>query len=101
MSPKLLECFFPAAATEPPNLFTKLVEPAQETILGQPQTFIEALIDALMEATIEAFVEAPTDALVEATIVDGSGQLMFDCGVGCTVSHSCDADEQIIVLGSA
>ena len=85
MSPKLLECFFPAAATEPPNLFTKLVEPAQETILGQPQTFIETLIDALMEATIE----------------DGAGQLSLDCGVGYTVSHPCDADKQIIALGSA
>ena len=69
--------------------------------MGLPPTFIGALIDALMEATIEAFVEVPTDSLMEATIEDGSGQRSFDCGVGCTVSHSCDADEQIIVLGSA
>ena len=85
MSPKLVECFFPAAGTEPPNLFTELVEPAQETILGQPQTFIEALIEALMEATIE----------------DSAGQLPLRCGVGCTVSQPCGADGQIIALGSA
>ena len=84
MSRELLECFFSAAGTEPPKLFTELVEQAQKTILGQSQTFIEALIDALMEATIE----------------DGSGQLSFDCGVGCTVSHSGDTDVQIILLGS-
>ena len=57
MSREPLECFFSAAGTEPPKLFTALVEQAQKTILGQPQTFIEAFVDALMEATIEAFVE--------------------------------------------
>ena len=96
-----MECFFSAAGTEPPKLFTELVEQAQKTILGQPQAFTEALIDAFMEATIEASVEALLDALMEATIEDGSGQLPFDCGGGCTVSHSCDDDEQIIVFGSA
>ena len=82
---KLLECFFSASGTEPPDLFTELAEPAQKMILGQPQTLIEALIDTHMEATIE----------------DGAGQLSLDCGVGFAVSHPCDADGQIIVFGSA
>ena len=85
MSRELLECLFSAAGTELPKLFTELVEQAQKTILGQPQAFIEVLIDALMEATIE----------------DGAGQLSLDCGVGCTTSHPCDADEQVVVFGSA
>ena len=34
---------------------------------------------------------------MEATTEDVSGQLTFDRGGGCTVSHSFDADDQIIV----
>lgn len=56
-----------AAGTEPPSLFTELVETTQKQIAGQSQASAEASADAIMEATTQASAEAPAVALVEAT----------------------------------